>query len=96
MNTSPADDVSTMAKTSTTTTIEQQQSNGPEDISNIPGAHHIGGSSSTNNVNNDDDDVGRAGSVMYFPGDNIITPTVESELNRLGIHSVTDAVAVQS
>ena len=93
MNTSPADDVSTMTKTPTTTAIEQQHTNNPEDIRNIPGAHHIGGSSSANNEN-DDNDNGRAGSVLYFPGDNIITPTYESELNRLGIHSVTDAVAV--
>jgi len=91
MNTPPADDVSAMTKTSTTT--EQQTINNSEDIRNIPGAHHIGGSPSTNNEN-DDDNVGRAGSVMYFPGDNIISPTYESELNRLGIHSVTDAVAV--
>jgi len=99
MNTSipPADtfcahDVSTSAKTPTTPiTTEQQHTNNPVDISNIPGAHYIGGSSSTSNVNHD---VGRAGSVMYFPGDNIISPTYESELNRLGIHSVTDAVAV--
>ena len=94
MNSSPADDVSTIAKTPSTITTEQQHIiNNPQDISNIPGAHHIGGSPSTNNVN-DDDDVGRAGSVLYFPGDNIITPTYESELNRLGKHSVTDAVAV--
>lgn len=93
MNTSipPVDDMSTMAKTPATITTEQQTINNSEDISNIPGAHHIGGSPSTNNEN---DDAGRAGSVLYFAGDNIISPTYESELNRLGIHSVTDAVAV--
>ena len=68
-----AHDVSTFAKTPSTITTEQHptDTNYSEDISNIPGAHHIGGSPSTNNVNDNassDVDIGRAGSVMYFPG----------------------------